>query len=88
MLINALQLADNKQKEVLQNWINAKEYVPEEKIKGVTEIYDQINIKELCNNKIVELFNDALNDLSQVNIEDAKKQPLIDFANWLMTRNK
>lgn len=88
MLINALQLADNKQKEVLQNWINAKEYVPEEKIKGVTEIYDQINIKELCNNKIVELFNDALNDLSQVNIEDAKKQPLINFANWLMTRNK
>ena len=88
MLINALQLADNKQKEALQNWINAKEYLPEEKIKGVTEIYDQINIKELCNNKIVQLFNDALNDLSRVNIEDAKKQPLIDFANWLMTRNK
>lgn len=88
MLINALQLADNKQKEALQNWINAKEYLPEEKIKGVTEIYDQINIKELCNNKIVQLFNDALNDLSRVNIEDAKKQPLIDFANWLMARNK
>lgn len=88
MLINALQLANKKQKEELNNWINSKDFNPEEKIKAVTEIYDQINIKELCQNKITQIFNDALIYINNVKVENNKKQALLDFAHWLMKRNK
>ena len=39
MLINALRLAEGKDKEDLLSWIAAKEYDADEKIRCVTDIY-------------------------------------------------
>ena len=44
MLINALALGNPRQKEELDRWISCAEYCPEEKIKAVTGIYNEIGI--------------------------------------------
>lgn len=88
MLINALQKAEGDDKAELLKWINAKEFIPEEKIKSVTAIYNNVKIKDFCQAKIEQLFADALAELEQVNVEESKKTELKDFADKLLGRNK
>lgn len=88
MLINALQLAKDNDKEQLQQWIAATDFNPQEKIKAVTQIYDTIGIKELCRQKIEAIFADALTELDAVCVPDEKKLPLREFAHKLLGRNK
>ena len=54
MLINALALGNPRQKEELDRWISCAEYCPEEKIKAVTGIYNEIGIDKICDEKINE----------------------------------
>ena len=88
MLINALQKAEGDDKAELLKWINAKEFIPEEKIKSVTAIYNNVKIKDFCQAKIEQLFADALAELEQVNVAESKKTELKDFADKLLGRNK
>ncbi len=88
MLINALLLAKGKEKEELESWIARKDFIPEEKIRTVTAIYDAVNIRALCTAKIESYFNEALARLAQVKVSDSKKQELKDFAYKLLKRNK
>lgn len=87
MLINALQLANEKQREKLLYWINAEDYNAEEKVKTVTELYDAIGIKQLCNSKIEAYFLQAGNCLNQVSLPSEKKALLNQYALSLMGRN-
>ena len=57
MLIKALEHADEKQQEELNRWLNAETFQPAEKIKAVTEIYNQLNIRNVCENKMREYYN-------------------------------
>ena len=88
MLINALQLAQGEDKEQLQQWIYASEFNPQDKIAGVTSIYDRIGIKELCIKKIESIFADALTELDAVNVPEEKKLQLNEFANKPLGRKK
>ena len=47
MLINALNMAEGQLAEDLKKWIAATDYDPNEKIKAVTSIYDQLGIKNV-----------------------------------------
>ena len=88
MLINAFNMANAEQKSQLKEWISKTDFVPAEKIKAVTAIYDAVGIKEVCNHKIESLFTQALQYLSSVNIDESKKGELKAFANRLLKRNK
>lgn len=88
MLINTLNLADEGQKAELKKWIDAREFIPEEKIAAVTAIYDEVNIRSICLQKIEDLFKEALSELNEVSINDDRKEYLKDFAHKLMGRNK
>lgn len=88
MLITALNMATPSQRGELEKWIDAKQYDPEEKIRAVTEIYNQVGIKEVCTRKIEELFSQALASLDRVGVADTQKTPLRDFASHLLNRNK
>lgn len=87
MLINALQTANDAQREELLFWINAKEYIPEEKIKAVTALYNTIGIKELCDKKMELCFQNAKLCLDKVDVNELRKEVLYDYANSLMSRN-
>ena len=86
MLINALQRADEKQRAELDRWIAAVDYVPEEKVRAVTALYDAIGIKEVCHRKIESYFQAAEACLDKVSVEESRKLELRNFALSLMGR--
>lgn len=86
MLINALQRANKRQLATLTAWLNQVDVCSEEKIAGVTAIYDEIGIGALCNEKINDYFQEAEELLKQVNVSVERKQILWDFAQSLLHR--
>ena len=87
MLINALLLADDRQRAELKRWIDAREYEPQEKIQAVTALYDQIGIRELCEKKITAYFEKAGECLNALEVDDCRKQMLREFIGSLIHRN-
>lgn len=86
MLINALNKATGTTKEELEQWITKKDFDAKEKISAVTAIYDTLDIKTLCSEKIESLFHESLQCLDNVDIEDSKKKELKNFAYNMMGR--
>ena len=86
LLIKALELADRKQLEELQYWINAEEFDKKEKVGAVTAIYDELNIKTLTEEKITTYFDKAYQGLDALTVEQHNKQPLYEFLNALAER--
>lgn len=76
MLIKALENADKNQLEELNYWLNASDAEPQKKIAAVTELYNQIGIKALCENKMVEYTNKAMENLAAVKLPVEKKKEL------------
>lgn len=88
MLIHALEKANGEDKTQLQYWINTKEMnKPEEKITAVTSIYDKLNIKEICEEKMKFFYTKGIANLDKVSIDDNKMQGLRKLAEKLMFRN-
>lgn len=86
LLINALNLCNQEQKEELTKWITAEECDNERKIEAVKHIYNTTGIPELTLSRIEELFKESLQSLDLVNVEESKKQELRNFANRLLGR--
>lgn len=86
MLINALLLADKEQKDKLNYWIGLKEFDKQQKIKAVTELYDEIGIKDLCEKKIASYFDEANKFLDKIKLDESKKKNLRDFSASMMKR--
>ena len=86
MLINALAKADERQRNVLQNWLLMPNPDPQEKIAAVTEIYNEIGINDLATEKIRFYFNESLKELDAVGIPDERKVELLAYTKELMKR--
>ena len=88
MLINAFNRANDKQRAELSRWINAKEFDRAEKVAAVTNLYDEIGIRQLCEQKINYYFDLARKTLSEVNVPEEHKQALSAYMDELLHRNK
>ncbi len=88
MLINALNRADKSQHEELKRWIDATDFNREEKVKAVTAIYNQIGIRQLCEEKINFYFGECRKYLGQVSVSNERKQQLVAYTESLMDRRK
>ena len=86
MLITALELADASQREELERWLNAKDYVPAEKVSAVTAIYNNIGIGKRCEEMVEAYYSDGLALLESIALPEERKQALKDFACSLMNR--
>lgn len=87
LLLKALELAENRpEKEVLNKWISATEFDKEEKVAAVTEIYNQLNIKTLAEQKMNEFFDKGFDALHKLNAPTERKAPLETFAKMLIER--
>ena len=67
-------------------WIEAKDFIREEKVRAVTNLYDQIGIRQLCEQKINSYFDEALLYLDQVCVSDERKQYLRQYTAEMMKR--
>ena len=88
MLINAFNRANDKQRAELSRWINAKTFNREVKVAEVTRLYDDIGIRELCEQKINYYFEQARQTLAEVDVPAECKQALSAYMDELLHRNK
>ena len=86
MLINALALADERQKSVLQYWLDMPDPDPQEKIAAVTEIYNEIGINTLANDKIQSYFQEGMLLLDAVKVSEDRKQEMLAYTREMMKR--
>ena len=86
MLITALKQSDLKQREELNSWLSACDYVPEEKIASVTRIYNEIGIGAQCRKLIDEYYTQGLALLDEIQLPVESKASLRDFVCGMMNR--
>jgi len=88
MLINALLRANDTQREELERWIAARDFDRAEKVAAVTRLYDEIGIRQLCEEKINYYFDQARQTLSEVNVPEERKVALRSYMDELLHRDK
>lgn len=86
MLINAYRLADGKQREELRRWVTATDFNRDEKVAAVTRIYDELDIRGLCETRINSYFDSASKYLDAVGVDEERKAQLRAFAKEMMHR--
>lgn len=88
MLINAVNRANQEQRAELMRWIEAKEFNRQEKVTAVTRLYDEIGIRQLCEQKINFYFEQGKQLLEQVNVPSDRKEQLRRYTNEMMHRER
>ena len=83
LLINAL--SSEKSKDLIA-WINKTDYTPQEKIKAVTAIYNDLRLKEKSEKLILDYYHKGLDCLDRVSVPSARKAELKDLAAVLLSR--
>ncbi|MDD3321511.1 MAG: polyprenyl synthetase family protein [Paludibacter sp.] len=87
LLIHALKQAGESDKIELQNWININDQNrSEEKILGVTSLFNKLGVKQICEDKMESFYRKAIANLENVKILDNNKQELRNLAEKLMYR--
>ena len=86
LLINALRLASEQQRAILNDWIHKKEFDPAEKIAAVTAIYNQLHLKELSEEKIHTYYISAMEYLNSLQVAPEKLTILKEISARLMNR--
>ena len=86
LLIKAFEHANEGQRKELESWISRTEYAPQEKIDAVTRLYNEIGVRELCDQKINMFFQLAEQSLQKVSLPWEKKSQLWNYALQLMSR--
>ena len=86
MLINAYNRANEAQRAELLKWLHAKEFDRNEKVAAVTRLYDEIGIRQLCEQKMDECYVKAQGYLAKVNVPEERKAELKAYAADLMNR--
>ena len=86
LLINALQDANEDKKQELLAWMIKPDFIPEEKIKAVTNIYLETGVKRMAEQKVDFYFDKALQILENIDIEDVVKQPIRELSLKMLKR--
>jgi geranylgeranyl diphosphate synthase type II len=87
MLVKAMESASVAQAKVLHEQFSLKEFDPGTKVKKVTEIYDQLNIRHISETLANDYINTAFNLLGKVGSTNERKAELVNIANSLIGRD-
>ena len=87
LLIKAMEGADENQHSQLVKWIEAEEYDPEEKVAAVTSLYNEIGVRQICEDLVNKYFDDARQLLEKVALPADRKEALWQYALGLLGRN-
>ena len=86
MLINALNRANDAQRAELTRWIEAKTFDRAEKVAAVTELYNEIGIRELCEERINYYFEQGCKYLDRVQVPEERKSELRQYIAEMVNR--
>lgn len=87
LLIHALEMANGEIKDELLRWLNIDDYRADDKIIAVTNIYNILGVKKICEDKMSFFYEKAVANLNELVVDDNKKQELRKLAQKLMSRN-
>lgn len=85
LLIKAKEKARGKDKQELEQWLAAKKFDKQKKVKAVTALYNKLGISQLTERKIEEYFSIGFQNLDRLK-DSPQKQQLIEFTQNLITR--
>lgn len=87
LLIHALKAASGKTAEELNYWLNNNDEArADEKIKAVTEIYNTLGVRTVCEEAIFAFYEKSVAFLEKVNVSNVKKEELRLLAEHLNKR--
>lgn len=86
LLIKSLELATGELKFRLDNLLNNKDFIAEEKVQQVTAIYDALNIREIAKQQMLKYAGKALDCLENIQVASERKAILREFASVLISR--
>jgi geranylgeranyl diphosphate synthase type II len=87
LLISALNSDNDLYRTELLTWLQKKDFVAEDKITAITEIYNALRIGELTRELAQKYFQEALGYLNSVKIRQERKSALYQLLNNLMKRD-
>lgn len=86
LLINALERAEGDSKEEILRWLQADNYVPEEKIAYFTSLYKESGVKKLAEQKIEAYYKEATDALCALDVPEERLSVLKEISNMLINR--
>ena len=86
LLINAIRLAQGDDADELRHWLNDPYATRDNKVAGVTALYERLGVREMIEEAIAHYNDLAIAAFNQVNISDEDKQAFVQLANKLAGR--
>ena len=87
LLINALNLAQGDDADELRHWLNDPYSTRENKVKGVTALYERLGVRQLAEDVITHYNDLAVAAFNEANMCEDDKQAFIALSNRLAGRN-
>ena len=87
LLINAMQLAQGDDADELRHWLNDPYATRDNKVAGVTALYERLGTRQLAEDAIARYNDMAIAAFNQIKMSDEDKQAFINLANRLAGRN-
>ena len=86
LLINAIRLAQGDDADELRHWLNDPYATRDNKVAGVTALYERLGVRDLAEDAIAGYNDQAVAAFNQVKMSDEDKQAFIALANKLAGR--
>lgn len=86
LLINALSVASEEQRQVMEDWMARKTYDAQEKIAAFTNLYNELSIRDLTERRIEGYYRMANEDLARLSIAPETLSVLKGTCDRLMKR--
>lgn len=86
LLIKALELAEGELATELNSLLNASHLTNNEKVAGVTNVYNELDIRQHAETAMQSYADKAFEALSKINLPEDHKQYLQHFADGLLVR--
>ena len=87
LLIKAMEMATPEQRAQMNAWIENAACDLDEKVAFFTNMYNELGIKEICENRIHELFGKCDAYIENISVNAERKAYLKQFADSLLNRN-
>ena len=87
LLISTMQQVKGDDADELRHWLNDPYATRDEKVHGVTALYERLGVRQLAEDAIARYNDLAVAAFNQVKMSDEDKQRFIDLANRLAGRN-
>jgi len=88
MLITALEIAGNDQKNELNEWLSKSDFDPAKKVDAVKNIFNQLEIPKITESKMNEFSSMAFDNLDKIDADSERIFPIRKFAEKLMLREQ